>query len=116
MMKDDPIIIESDLEGSVSSSLRKGIEYESRSFSSINGDFKLEIIPFIDDSKMKGTSRESLSDKAPFRDSLKTLFPKKPDRVQNLIEKPMSPTILTEAEIYVSYQMREHLSSFVKTY
>lgn len=47
-MNDNPIIIESDLEGSVSSFLKLEMKSESHSFSSVNEDFKLQIIPMID--------------------------------------------------------------------
>lgn len=115
-MNDNPIIIESDLEGSVSSSLRKGIKSELHSFSSIDGGFKLEIIHLVDDSKMEGTSGESLSEGAPYMDSLETLFSAKLGRGESLVEKPMPPHVLTEEEIEASYKMREHIDSFIKTY
>lgn len=62
-MNDNPITTENDSEGnaSSSSSLIRGMNYESHSFSPGSRDFKLEIIPLIDDSEMEGTCEDSLS-------------------------------------------------------
>lgn len=65
---------------------------------------------------MEGTSGESLLDRDHSRDSLETLFQEKPDSYENLVEKPMSSLVLTEAEIEVTREMRERVNSFVKTY
>lgn len=92
------------------------IESELHSFSSVSGDFQLEIIPLIDDSEMEETSGESLLDRDHYRDSSEALFQEKPDSCENLVEKPMSPPVLTKAEIEVAREMRERVNSFVKTY
>lgn len=63
---------------------------ESHLFFSISGDFKPETIPLIDDSEMEGTSGESLSNGVPSRGSLGNQFPERPNRGENLLEKPMS--------------------------
>lgn len=56
MMNDNPIIIESDTKGNASSSSRGRMEFELHSFSSVSGEFKLEIMPSINDSEAKGMS------------------------------------------------------------
>lgn len=48
-MSDNPIIAESDLEGSVSSSSKKGVKSESHSFPSISECFELGTIILSDD-------------------------------------------------------------------
>lgn len=56
-MNNNYILIESDLVGNVSSSSsRMGMKSQSRSFSSISVDFKLEVIPLINVLEMEGTS------------------------------------------------------------
>lgn len=115
-MNNNPVLFKSDSEGIIFSFSRRGVNFESNSFFFFSRDFKLEIIPLIDDSKMEGTSRESLSDEVPSRDSLETLFLVKPDRGENLVEGPMPPIVLPEAEIDVVSQMREIVVSFAKTY
>lgn len=55
MMNGNPVIIESNSEGSVSSSLKMGVDSELFPF--ISGYFKLEVLLLSDDSKMKGLSR-----------------------------------------------------------
>lgn len=115
MMNDNPIIIESDSKGNASYS-RRGMKCESQSFSYVSGDFKPEIIPLIDDSKTEGIYGESLSDRAPCKDSSETLFLEKLDRGGTLVEKPMSPPVLSKEEIEVAHHRREHVGSFIKTY
>lgn len=111
-INDNPIIIEGDSKGSVSSSsLRRGLESQSHSLSSINRDFKSEIIPLIGDLEMEGMYEESLPNEAPYRDSSETLFPQKPDWVESLVEKLMYPPVLSRAQIEVSHQRREIVSS-----
>lgn len=90
-MNDNPIVIESDLNDIVSSSLRRGMESELHSFSSVSGVFKSKIICLTDNSEMEGTLGECLLGKAPSMDSSKTLFPRKCDLDENVVEKPMSP-------------------------
>ncbi|CAI8606404.1 unnamed protein product [Vicia faba] len=90
-MIDNHIIIESGLDGSIYSSLRRGTKFESHSFSSISGDFKPEIINLIDDWEMEGTFEESLSNRDPSRDYFETLFVEKSYRGENLVKKPMPP-------------------------
>lgn len=73
------------------------MDYESNYFPSVSGDFKPKVMLLSEDLKMEGASGESLLDKAPFMDSSETLFPAKFDKVENLVEKLMSPPVLTEA-------------------
>lgn len=47
---------------------------------------------------MEGTSRESLSNGVLSRDSSGTQFPDKLDKGENLVEKLMSPLVLTEVK------------------
>lgn len=51
-MSGNPIIVERDSEGSVSSSSKKGMESESHSFPSISGSFESGIIILSEDSMM----------------------------------------------------------------
>lgn len=62
-MTGNPIINESDLEDSFSSSSKMRMGSESHFFPSISGDFESEVIFFSDDSKMEGSSREYFSNK-----------------------------------------------------
>lgn len=59
-MSDYHIIIESDSDNNTSSS-KRGIEFESHSLSSANGDFKQEIDSLVDNLEMKGVCGDSLS-------------------------------------------------------
>lgn len=93
-MNDNLIIVESDSKGSVSSSLKRGMESESHSLPFVNGDFKLETILLSDDSKMERAYGESLTDVAPSRDYLKTLFLMKSYMGENLVKKPMPSLVL----------------------
>lgn len=101
-MNNNPIVIESDSEGSVSSPLRRGMEFESHSISSIYEDFKPKIIPLIDNSEVESSFGESLSNEIPSMDSSESLFFGKLNRDENLVEKQMPRAILTEAEIEVA--------------
>lgn len=85
-MSDNPIIVESDLEGSVSSSSKKGVKSESHSFPYISECFELGIITLSDDSSMEDLSGESLSDVALFTNTSESLFPTKFDEGENLVE------------------------------
>lgn len=59
---------------------------------------------------------ESLSYKTHSIDSLETRFPERLDRGENLVEKPMHPSVLAEEKIKVVYQRRESGNNFIKTY
>lgn len=114
-MSGQPIIVEKDSDGSVSSSSKKGMEFESYSFPSISGGFELWIIILSDDSRMDDTFGESLSDEDLSINTLEYLFPIKYDGGENLTEILMPPSILTEAEREFSRQRRECVGLFVKT-
>lgn len=73
-MNDNPTIIESDLEGSVSSYSKRGIKSDSNPIPYASGNFKPEVILLSEDSEMEGSFGESLSGEAPSRDSSETLF------------------------------------------
>lgn len=60
-MSDNPINIESDSEGDISSSSKRIMEPELHSLSSVNGDFKLETISLTDDSEIEIVFGDSLS-------------------------------------------------------
>lgn len=59
-MSNNHIIIESDSKSSIPSSLKGGMKFESHSLSSSSGDFKLEIVLLVADSKVEGVSGDSL--------------------------------------------------------
>lgn len=82
-MSGNPIIIERNSEGSVSSSLKKGMKSESHSFPSISGDSKLEIVILSDDLEMDGLPEEYLSDEIRFTSTSESLFPIKYMGVKN---------------------------------
>lgn len=63
-MSGNHIIIESDLEGSVSSSSKRGMKSKSHSFPSTNGDSESRVIILSEDSKMEESSRKPVSRKA----------------------------------------------------
>lgn len=58
-MNDNPINIESDSEGRIPYSLKRGMKSESHSLSHVNGDFESKVISLIDDSEMEAVSGDS---------------------------------------------------------
>lgn len=69
-----------------------------------------------DDSKIKGSSRESLSYKIISKDSLETLFLVKYEGGEHLVKIHMPPPVMIETEIKDVYQRRERLIRFIKIY
>lgn len=108
-MSDNIINIESDSEGNISPSSKRGMESESHSLSFINGNFGSEIISLIGNSEVEGVFRDSFSKISSSSDSLKALFFREGRQSEDPIEKLMSPSILTKAEIEPSRQIREHV-------
>lgn len=53
-MSNKSIIIESDSESITSSSSKRGTKSGSHSLSFVSGDFKLDIVSLVDDSKIEG--------------------------------------------------------------
>lgn len=64
MMSGNLIIVESHLEGSVSSSSKRGMKSRSHSFPSTSGGYESGIIVLNDDLEIKGFPEESLLDEA----------------------------------------------------
>lgn len=102
MMSGNPVIIKSDLEGSVSSSLKKGMESKAHSFPSVSGFFESKIIILCDDQRWKSFFVESLSDEAFSMHTLGSLFPAKFDRAENHAERLIHSLVLNEEKYRLS--------------
>lgn len=64
MISGNPIIIESDSNGSVSSSSKRAMKSKSYFFLSVSGGLELRIFILSDDSKMEESYGESMLDKS----------------------------------------------------
>lgn len=102
MMNANLIIIESDSEGSVSSSSKREMEFESHLFPYAHRDFESEIDSLIRDPKIGGVSGDSFSQETLSCGTLEALISGKSYDGEVLVEEPMLSPVLTKAQIEVA--------------
>lgn len=107
-MNDNHIIIEIESEGSVSSSLRSGIYFESNSF--------LKITSLIEDSEIEGVYEDSFSGKTLLGGPSEALLLGKTYEGDGPIKNPMPTFVFTEVEVEVVRPKRERANILVKAY
>lgn len=98
-MNDNPTTIDINSKGNSPSSSKRGMKFDSNFIPYVSGDFKTEVILLSDDWEMEGSSRGSLSNEIPYRDSPENLSSAKLDKGENLVANLMPHLVFIEVEI-----------------